>query len=60
MNQDNEFEEGNLDESEENIDQQSKKGFLKTQVIDNGIGIAIENISKLFQPFVQAESSTFQ
>ncbi len=56
----NEFEEEYVEEDEENIGLEINKGFLKIQVIDSGIGIANENISKLFQPFVQAEASTFQ
>ncbi len=33
------------------------QNFLRIAVIDNGIGIAPENINKLFQPFVQIDSS---
>ncbi|MGD1804286.1 response regulator [Dapis sp. BLCC M126] len=33
------------------------QNFLRIAVIDNGIGIAPENLNKLFQPFVQIDSS---
>ncbi|MDJ0516897.1 MAG: response regulator, partial [Trichodesmium sp. MO_231.B1] len=33
------------------------QNFLRIAVIDNGIGIAPENFNKLFQPFVQIDSS---
>lgn len=35
----------------------SAKNFLRIAVIDTGIGIASENIHKLFQPFVQIDSA---
>jgi len=34
-----------------------KEGYIEMQVIDNGIGIAKENIGKLFQRFYQVDSS---
>ncbi len=33
------------------------QNFLRIAVIDNGIGIAPENLNKLFQPFVQIDNS---
>lgn len=33
-------------------------GLINFQVIDNGIGISLEAIDRLFTPFVQAEAST--
>jgi len=33
------------------------QNFLRIAVIDNGIGIAPENLNKLFKPFVQIDSS---
>jgi two-component system, sensor histidine kinase and response regulator len=33
-------------------------GYLQLKVIDNGIGMAPEAMQRIFQPFVQAESST--
>lgn len=35
----------------------SENEVLQFSIVDTGIGIAIENIGKLFQPFVQLESS---
>ncbi|WP_103666983.1 response regulator [Pseudanabaena sp. BC1403] len=35
----------------------STMSYLRAAVIDNGIGISAENISKLFQPFIQIDSS---
>ncbi|TAE59970.1 MAG: PAS domain S-box protein [Nostocales cyanobacterium] len=35
----------------------SSKNFVAIKVIDTGIGIATENIHKLFQPFVQIDSA---
>ncbi|MUG99886.1 PAS domain-containing protein [Scytonema sp. UIC 10036] len=39
------------------LQQQPKAGFLCLSVVDTGIGIAQENMNKLFQPFIQIDSS---
>ena len=39
------------------LDKDEKTSFLSFAVIDTGIGIAAENISKLFQPFIQIDSA---
>ena len=36
---------------------ESPKDYLRIAVIDTGIGIAPENINKLFQPFIQIDSA---
>ncbi|NRB11419.1 MAG: ATP-binding protein [Rickettsiaceae bacterium] len=41
-----------------NIHQGNKKEFVKFSVIDNGIGMTKEQVQKLFDNFVQADSST--
>jgi PAS domain S-box-containing protein len=38
--------------------QESKKGNIEFVVVDTGIGISTEQREQLFQPFVQADSST--
>ncbi len=42
---------------EEIIIPKSSCGIIKIQIIDTGIGISQENISKLFQPFIQTQSA---
>jgi PAS domain S-box-containing protein len=39
------------------LDKDGQTSFLSFAVIDTGIGIAAENISKLFQPFIQIDSA---
>ncbi|HLO47035.1 MAG TPA: response regulator [Kamptonema sp.] len=36
---------------------QSPRNYLRIAIIDTGIGIAAENIKKLFQPFIQIDSA---
>jgi PAS domain S-box-containing protein len=38
--------------------QDDKRIFVRFDIIDNGIGIAADNLSRIFEPFMQAESST--
>ncbi len=44
----------------ENPNFQKERGLLKIQVIDNGIGLSEDGISKLFKPFAQADNTTSQ
>ncbi|WOD39825.1 PAS domain-containing protein [Nodosilinea sp. E11] len=39
------------------VDQQNSRNYLQLSVIDTGIGIAPDDLAKLFQPFVQIDSS---
>jgi len=39
------------------VSQLPEGNYLRISVIDTGIGIALENIKKLFQPFVQIDST---
>ncbi|MGB6016459.1 MAG: PAS domain-containing protein, partial [Nodosilinea sp.] len=39
------------------VEQKNSKNYLKLSVTDTGIGIAPDDIAKLFQPFVQIDSS---
>ncbi|OIP69138.1 MAG: hypothetical protein AUK48_14885 [Oscillatoriales cyanobacterium CG2_30_44_21] len=41
----------------QNPDKSDIQGYLRIAVCDTGIGIAAENISKLFQPFFQIDSA---
>src|SRR6185436_18226649 len=38
------------------VNTNAEKGLIQFVISDNGIGIAPENLSKLFQPFVQVDS----
>ncbi len=44
-------------ESQNINDMLEGQGYLRLSVVDNGIGIASENIEQLFQPFVQIDSA---
>ena len=35
-----------------------KRGYMKIEIIDTGIGISADDIQRLFQPFVQAQDSS--
>jgi signal transduction histidine kinase len=39
---------------------EDKEGHVKIQIIDTGIGISAQNIHKLFNPFIQAQSGQYQ
>ena len=40
------------------LDEKGDRQHLRIEVVDTGIGIAPENLARLFQPFTQAEDST--
>lgn len=37
---------------------ENQKSLIKTEVIDTGIGVPVEKLNKLFQPFSQVDAST--
>ncbi|MEG5001922.1 PAS domain S-box protein [Microcoleus sp. B4-D4] len=50
-------ERGSGGEGEQGSGGEGERNYLRIAVIDTGIGIAPENINKLFQPFIQIDSA---
>ncbi len=43
--------------STSNVNQYGERGVLEVKVVDSGIGISKDTLSKLFKPFIQADKT---